>query len=90
MLYIISSAAWGVDRVVGVSDRHAMRLSCFSFLCCFVERLWAHTRAPSVNFGRIMPVYTHLMSLGLGPKYDVVLRAITFMSVLHWSIGPAK
>ena len=39
-----------------------------------------------MNFGRIMPVYTHLMSFGLGPKYELVLHVITFNSVLHWSI----
>ena len=46
ILYIISSAAWGVERVVGVRDIHATLFSCLSFLCCFVERLCAHTNAP--------------------------------------------
>ena len=76
----------GVERVVGVKDIHAIRFSCFSFLCCFVDRLCAHTSAPYVSFGLIMPVYTHLISFGFGPKYELVLRVIRRRSVLHCSI----
>ena len=68
ILYIISNAAWGVERVVGVSDIHATRFSCLIFLCCFVDILCAHTSAPYVSLGLIIPVYTHLISFGLGPK----------------------
>ena len=33
-----------------------------------------------------MPVYTHLISFGLGPKYELVLRVISRSSVMHCSI----
>ena len=33
-----------------------------------------------------MPVYTHLISFGFGPKYELDLRVISLKSVLHCSI----
>ena len=33
-----------------------------------------------------MPVYTHLIGFGLGPKYELVLRVISLSKVLHCSI----
>ena len=46
ILYIISSAAWGVDLVVGVNDIQAILFSSFIFLCCLVVRECAQTSAP--------------------------------------------
>ena len=39
-----------------------------------------------MNLGRIIPVYTHLINLGLGPKYELVFLVIVLKSVVHWSI----